>query len=160
MFIFSWNMRCPLLWTKLWWTTVITRHLSMPGIISRERWAWAFPSVIVCRFLLHCYFPSFPYSEVTIISVAHLVKKFPAFCFSQMQCCGWTGPSNWTENIVIKSEKNNSQNLYPCSCRNVSISGTDLKETGLCPSLSSEWPVFTTVQTYSLTAHIQMQIPA
>lgn len=71
-----------------------------------------------------------------------------------MKCCGWTGPSNWTENILIKSEKNNSQNLYPCSCRNVSISGTDLKETGLCPSLSSEWPVFTTVQTYSFTAHI------
>uniref|UniRef100_A0A671SFP6 Tetraspanin n=1 Tax=Sinocyclocheilus anshuiensis TaxID=1608454 RepID=A0A671SFP6_9TELE len=61
-----------------------------------------------------------------------------------MKCCGWTGPSNWTENVVINSQKNNSQILYPCSCRNESISGTDIKETGLCEALSPEWPVFTT----------------
>uniref|UniRef100_A0A673HR97 Tetraspanin n=2 Tax=Sinocyclocheilus rhinocerous TaxID=307959 RepID=A0A673HR97_9TELE len=58
-----------------------------------------------------------------------------------MKCCGWTGPSNWTENLVMK---NNSQILYPCSCRNKSISGTDIKETGLCQALSPDWPVFTT----------------
>uniref|UniRef100_A0A8C2D6W5 CD82 molecule b n=1 Tax=Cyprinus carpio TaxID=7962 RepID=A0A8C2D6W5_CYPCA len=61
-----------------------------------------------------------------------------------MKCCGWTGPSNWTENLVIKSQKNSSQILYPCSCRNESISGTYIKETGLCLSLSPDWPVFTT----------------
>ncbi|XP_052008833.1 CD82 antigen-like [Xyrauchen texanus] len=58
-----------------------------------------------------------------------------------MECCGWNGPSNWTENMLIK---NSSQILYPCSCGNESISGTDNKERGLCPSLTSEWPVFTT----------------
>ncbi|XP_050991010.1 CD82 molecule b [Labeo rohita] len=61
-----------------------------------------------------------------------------------MKCCGWTGPSNWTENVVIRSQKNNSQILYPCSCRNDSISGTDIKETGLCDALSPNWPVFAT----------------
>lgn len=60
-----------------------------------------------------------------------------------MKCCGWTGFSNWTENVLIKNQ-NNSQNLYPCSCRNESISGTDMKETGLCLHSSSDWPVFTT----------------
>ncbi|XP_043072630.1 CD82 molecule b [Puntigrus tetrazona] len=59
-----------------------------------------------------------------------------------MKCCGWTGPSNWTENLVIKGLKNNSQ-IYPCSCRNESLGGTDIKETGLCQALSPDWPVFT-----------------
>ncbi|XP_056621980.1 CD82 molecule b [Triplophysa dalaica] len=57
-----------------------------------------------------------------------------------MGCCGWTGPFNWTDNILIK---NSSKFLYPCSCRNESISGTDLMETGLCEGLSNDWPVFT-----------------
>ncbi|XP_073709640.1 CD82 molecule b [Misgurnus anguillicaudatus] len=57
-----------------------------------------------------------------------------------MKCCGWTGPSNWTENMSIK---NNSQTLYPCSCRNESISGIEIKENGLCESLVKEWPVYT-----------------
>uniref|UniRef100_A0A8C1QCU1 CD82 molecule b n=1 Tax=Cyprinus carpio TaxID=7962 RepID=A0A8C1QCU1_CYPCA len=69
-----------------------------------------------------------------------------------MKCCGWTGPSNWTENLVINSKKNNSASLYPCSCRNESINGTEIKESGLCEVFSSEWPVFTTVHTYSFTA--------
>ncbi|KAM4722180.1 CD82 antigen [Rhinophrynus dorsalis] len=29
-----------------------------------------------------------------------------------LQCCGWDGYQNWTENIVVK----NSTDLYPCSC--------------------------------------------
>ncbi|XP_072551478.1 CD82 molecule b isoform X2 [Salminus brasiliensis] len=57
-----------------------------------------------------------------------------------VQCCGWTGPSNWTENVWIK---NSTQTLYPCSCRNESIPGTELQETGLCQSLVPEWPVYT-----------------
>lgn len=61
-----------------------------------------------------------------------------------MKCCGWTGPSNWTENLVINSQKNNSVNLYPCSCRNESINGTEIKESGLCETFSPAWPVFTT----------------
>ncbi|KAA0714883.1 CD82 antigen [Triplophysa tibetana] len=59
-----------------------------------------------------------------------------------MECCGWTGPFNWTDNILIK---NSSKPVYPCSCRNESISGTDLSQTGLCDSLSNDWPVFTTI---------------
>ncbi|KAL1256701.1 hypothetical protein QQF64_012246, partial [Cirrhinus molitorella] len=58
-----------------------------------------------------------------------------------MKCCGWTGPSNWTENVQIK---NSSKYLYPCSCRNESISGTDVEATGLCEALTEELPVFTT----------------
>lgn len=55
-----------------------------------------------------------------------------------MKCCGWTGPSNWTENMLMKNSS-----LYPCSCRNESISGTEIRENGLCQSLAQEWPVYT-----------------
>lgn len=55
-----------------------------------------------------------------------------------MKCCGWTGPSNWTENTLMKNSS-----LYPCSCRNESISGTEIRENGLCQSLAPEWPVYT-----------------
>ncbi|XP_018607881.1 CD82 antigen-like [Scleropages formosus] len=58
-----------------------------------------------------------------------------------MQCCGWTGPSNWTENTVIK---NSSRVLYPCSCRNVSIPGVEVEDNGLCESLSQQPPVYQT----------------
>ncbi|KAF7224192.1 CD82 molecule b [Nothobranchius furzeri] len=58
-----------------------------------------------------------------------------------MECCGWTGPGNWSENILIK---NSTQNLYPCSCRNSSHPGTDMREGGLCESLSENLPVFQT----------------
>ncbi|XP_026864604.1 CD82 molecule b [Electrophorus electricus] len=57
-----------------------------------------------------------------------------------IQCCGWTGPSNWTENVLIK---NTTQAMYPCSCRNESIPGTEMQKMGLCNSLASEWPVYT-----------------
>lgn len=57
-----------------------------------------------------------------------------------IQCCGWTGPSNWTENVLIK---NSTQILYPCSCRNESIPGSEVQESGLCQSLVPEWPVYT-----------------
>ncbi|XP_036391107.1 CD82 antigen-like isoform X1 [Megalops cyprinoides] len=56
-----------------------------------------------------------------------------------IQCCGWTGPSNWTENTLMK---NSSLILYPCSCRNMSLSHVDVKESGLCESSSPEWPVY------------------
>ncbi|KAF3854997.1 hypothetical protein F7725_023052 [Dissostichus mawsoni] len=58
-----------------------------------------------------------------------------------MNCCGWTGPGNWSENLLIK---NNSQNLYPCSCRNESLPGTDLRDVGMCEHLSPETPVYQT----------------
>ncbi|KAG7468463.1 hypothetical protein MATL_G00143400 [Megalops atlanticus] len=58
-----------------------------------------------------------------------------------IHCCGWTGPSNWTENTLIK---NSTQMLYPCSCRNTSLPGVDVKESGLCETLSPEWPVYST----------------
>ncbi|XP_056137573.1 CD82 molecule b [Lampris incognitus] len=58
-----------------------------------------------------------------------------------MKCCGWTSPSNWTENIWIK---NSSQILYSCSCRNESLSGTDVRETGLCEHPSADLPVYET----------------
>ncbi|XP_033997599.1 LOW QUALITY PROTEIN: CD82 antigen-like [Trematomus bernacchii] len=58
-----------------------------------------------------------------------------------MKCCGWTGPGNWSENVLIK---NNSQNLYPCSCRNESLPGTDMRDVGMCEHLSSETPIYQT----------------
>ncbi|CAL8261220.1 unnamed protein product [Merluccius merluccius] len=62
-----------------------------------------------------------------------------------MKCCGWTGPGNWTENLVIKSvKKNSSQTLYSCSCRNDSLPGISIEGTGLCQSLSADVPVYTT----------------
>ncbi|KAJ0069290.1 hypothetical protein NL108_003217, partial [Boleophthalmus pectinirostris] len=58
-----------------------------------------------------------------------------------MKCCGWNGPGNWSDNLVIK---NSSQSLYSCSCRNLSLPGTDPKEMGLCEHLSSDLPVYQT----------------
>lgn len=60
-----------------------------------------------------------------------------------MRCCGWTGPGNWSDNLIIK---NSSQNLYPCSCRNESLPGSDVKPEGLCEHLSTDLPVFETVR--------------
>lgn len=67
----------------------------------------------------------------------------PSPSYHQMKCCGWTGPGNWSDNIVIK---NSSQNLYPCSCRNESLPGSDIKFNGLCEHLSTEPPIYDTVQ--------------
>uniref|UniRef100_A0A674MGZ3 Tetraspanin n=1 Tax=Takifugu rubripes TaxID=31033 RepID=A0A674MGZ3_TAKRU len=58
-----------------------------------------------------------------------------------MKCCGWTGPGNWSDNLIIK---NSFQNLYPCSCRNESLPGSDIKLEGLCEHLSADLPVFET----------------
>ncbi|XP_061102174.1 CD82 antigen-like [Conger conger] len=58
-----------------------------------------------------------------------------------IQCCGWTGPGNWSENTLIR---NSSQALYPCSCRNTSLPGVDVKSGGFCETLSPEWPVYST----------------
>uniref|UniRef100_A0A3B3DIF4 CD82 molecule b n=1 Tax=Oryzias melastigma TaxID=30732 RepID=A0A3B3DIF4_ORYME len=59
-----------------------------------------------------------------------------------MKCCGWTGPGNWSENLVIK---NNTQKLYSCSCRNESLPGSEMKSVGLCEHLSDDLPVYETV---------------
>ncbi|XP_030588154.1 CD82 molecule b isoform X2 [Archocentrus centrarchus] len=56
-----------------------------------------------------------------------------------IKCCGLAGPGNWSENLVIK---NSTQYLYPCSCRNDSLPGGDVKPAGLCESMSSELPVY------------------
>ncbi|XP_041729399.1 CD82 molecule b isoform X1 [Coregonus clupeaformis] len=58
-----------------------------------------------------------------------------------MKCCGWMGPSNWLENVWIG---NSSDSLYSCSCRNETLPGTDVKETGLCEHLSADLPVYQT----------------
>ncbi|CAG08727.1 unnamed protein product [Tetraodon nigroviridis] len=58
-----------------------------------------------------------------------------------MKCCGWTGPGNWSNNLLIK---NSSQNLYPCSCRNESLPGSDIRPVGLCEHLSTDLPVYET----------------
>lgn len=60
-----------------------------------------------------------------------------------MKCCGWTGPGNWSDNLLIK---NSSQNLYPCSCRNESLPGSDIRPMGLCEHLSTDLPVYETVR--------------
>lgn len=61
----------------------------------------------------------------------------------QMKCCGWTGPGNWSDNLLIK---NSSQNLYPCSCRNETLPGPEIRPTGLCEHLSTDLPVYETVR--------------
>ncbi|XP_037538905.1 CD82 antigen [Nematolebias whitei] len=58
-----------------------------------------------------------------------------------MKCCGWTGPGNWSENLLIK---NSTQKLYSCSCRNESMPGPELREGGLCEYMSAEPPVHET----------------
>ncbi|AWP08238.1 putative CD82 antigen [Scophthalmus maximus] len=58
-----------------------------------------------------------------------------------MMCCGWTGPGNWSENHLIK---NSTKNLYPCSCRNGDLAGTDIQEVGLCEHTSAQLPVHET----------------
>ncbi|XP_033941281.1 CD82 antigen-like [Pseudochaenichthys georgianus] len=60
---------------------------------------------------------------------------------STMKCCGWTSPGNWSENVLIKD---NSENLYPCSCRNESLPGTEIRDVGMCEHLSSETPIYQT----------------
>ncbi|XP_048827993.1 CD82 molecule b [Brienomyrus brachyistius] len=55
-----------------------------------------------------------------------------------VKCCGWTGPSNWTENSVIR---NSTLILYPCSCHNTSL-GDQRTESGFCGSMSRDWPVY------------------
>lgn len=60
-----------------------------------------------------------------------------------MKCCGWTGPGNWSENILIKNSTQN--NLYSCSCRNESLPGTEVKDVGLCENLSTDLPLYETV---------------
>lgn len=71
------------------------------------------------------------------------------FSYHQMKCCGWSGPGNWSDNLSIK---NSTKNLYPCSCRNDSLAGTDVQEVGLCEHMSTDLPVYETV--YNLTSLI------
>ncbi|XP_068170025.1 CD82 antigen-like [Antennarius striatus] len=59
----------------------------------------------------------------------------------KMQCCGWTGPDDWSENIAIR---NSSLNLYSCSCRNQSLPGPIIRHFGLCEHLSADPPVYET----------------
>ncbi|XP_017261687.1 CD82 molecule b [Kryptolebias marmoratus] len=59
----------------------------------------------------------------------------------QMKCCGWISPGNWSENIWIS---NNTNKLYSCSCRNESLPGTEVRESGLCEYMSAEPPVHET----------------
>lgn len=68
--------------------------------------------------------------------------SLPSF-LHQMECCGWTHPGNWSDNLVIK---NSSQNLYSCSCRNASLPGSDIRLVGLCEHLSTDLPIFETVR--------------
>uniref|UniRef100_A0A8C7DUP9 Tetraspanin n=1 Tax=Oncorhynchus kisutch TaxID=8019 RepID=A0A8C7DUP9_ONCKI len=66
-----------------------------------------------------------------------------------MKCCGWVSPGNWLENVWIK---NSSVSLYPCSCRNETLPGTDMNETGLCEHLSADRPVYETGCMHSVEA--------
>ncbi|XP_067850404.1 CD82 antigen-like [Heptranchias perlo] len=54
----------------------------------------------------------------------------------KLDCCGWTGPSNWTANLVIQ---NSSVTLFPCSCRE-RVGNESVPETGFC---EGENPVHT-----------------
>ncbi|CAL8359493.1 unnamed protein product [Lota lota] len=55
------------------------------------------------------------------------------------KCCGWTGPGNWSENLLIR---NSTGFLYSCSCRNDTLPGSSVAGSGLCESLSANVPVF------------------
>ncbi|XP_067902013.1 CD82 antigen-like [Heterodontus francisci] len=62
----------------------------------------------------------------------------------KLKCCGWVGPSNWTENLIIR---NSSVPLFPCSCynKNVTMLVTGFCEGGQpvygkgCSSTVEEW---------------------
>ncbi|XP_041853598.1 CD82 molecule b [Melanotaenia boesemani] len=56
-----------------------------------------------------------------------------------MKCCGWTGPGNWSENLLIK---NSTRFSYSCSCRNDSLPGTEVREVGLCEHPSKDLPIY------------------
>ncbi|XP_026863259.1 CD82 molecule a [Electrophorus electricus] len=58
-----------------------------------------------------------------------------------MQCCGWNGRLDWSNNQVIM---NSSQMLYPCSCRNTSIPGDNGTDSGFCEAQSPDWPIYNT----------------
>nr|XP_005986977.1 PREDICTED: CD82 antigen isoform X2 [Latimeria chalumnae]XP_005986978.1 PREDICTED: CD82 antigen isoform X2 [Latimeria chalumnae] len=54
-----------------------------------------------------------------------------------LRCCGWNGPQNWTQNVILNSTKN----FYPCSCGNATA-GVQ-KELGFCETDEyEEWPVY------------------
>uniref|UniRef100_UPI00398F62AB CD82 antigen-like isoform X1 n=1 Tax=Pristiophorus japonicus TaxID=55135 RepID=UPI00398F62AB len=46
----------------------------------------------------------------------------------KLECCGWTGPWNWTENVIIR---NSSVTLTPCSCHK-RLANDSVPETGFC----------------------------
>ncbi|XP_051885422.1 CD82 molecule b [Pristis pectinata] len=50
----------------------------------------------------------------------------------KLHCCGWMGPANWTENLVIR---NSSGTLYPCSCHQRKDNDT-MPETGFCKEVT------------------------
>ncbi|XP_066503792.1 CD82 molecule a [Hoplias malabaricus] len=58
-----------------------------------------------------------------------------------MHCCGWKESTDWNVNAVIF---NSSQMLYPCSCRNTSITGDNGTDSGFCEAQSPNWPVYST----------------
>uniref|UniRef100_A0A8C1ZGH0 Tetraspanin n=1 Tax=Cyprinus carpio TaxID=7962 RepID=A0A8C1ZGH0_CYPCA len=58
-----------------------------------------------------------------------------------MQCCGWNGHEDWEANHMIK---NNSLELYPCSCHNASLPPHNVADSGFCQAASNDWPVYNT----------------
>lgn len=96
-------------------------------ILIQRTSGFAFIWQFLRRFIVHIFIP---------------FSGLSSHSYHQMKCCGWTGPGNWSENIVIK---NSSQNLYSCSCRNESLPGSDIKYVGLCEHLSTELPIYETV---------------
>lgn len=94
-----------------------------------------------CLFLFHPQSAFFAPHFFSSTSYHNL--QLPSLSCHQMKCCGWTGPGNWSENLLIK---NSTQALYSCSCRNDSRPGTELRQVGLCERLSAEPPVYETVR--------------
>ncbi|XP_045889437.1 CD82 antigen-like [Micropterus dolomieu] len=61
------------------------------------------------------------------------------FIQRNMACCGWSGHTDWTGNMVIT---NSSQLLFPCSCQNISLATGNFSDTGFCEAQTPDWPIY------------------
>ncbi|KAK2853642.1 hypothetical protein Q5P01_006303 [Channa striata] len=75
------------------------------------------------------------------------------FIQKNMECCGWSGRSDWYGNMVVD---NSSKLLFPCSCQNISLATGNFSDSGFCEAQTPDWPVYdvgcsTSVESWLLT---------
>ncbi|XP_013883492.1 CD82 antigen [Austrofundulus limnaeus] len=61
------------------------------------------------------------------------------FIQKNMQCCGWRGSEDWFTNGVIRSSE---QQLFPCSCQNLTLASRNASDSGFCEASADNWPVY------------------